>query len=547
MGGLLHFSTLLLTGAFAGERLFGASLVAGLEIERVLLDVLDDVFLLDLPLEAPQSTLNGLAFLNLDFSHGSNTPSPVRILCRPLSRAAGQHRRVTRALPAEVGQSSLKTSHRIGAVKILVLGSGGREHALVWRLGRDADVTSLIAAPGNPGISTLCRCIPLDILQPDDVLALAEREGVDLTVVGPEAPLERGLADLFRRRGRPILGPTKLGAALECSKVWSKQFMTRYRIPTANFLVADDLAVALDAVSGARFGFPVVVKADGLAAGKGVVIAETRDQAERAVRTAMVDRAFGESGARLVIEECLTGPEISAFYLCDGQRAISLSSAQDHKRIWDDDRGPNTGGMGAFAPSPLMTADLATATMRHVVEPVLAGMRAEGEPYIGFLYVSLMLTPDGPKVIEFNARFGDPEAQVVFPLIEGPFASALLMAANGQLDRIQISVGTGRSVGVVLASRGYPASRESGQPIYGLDRASAEPHAFVFQAGTSMQENQLVTAGGRVLTAVGQGATYREAMATAYRVVSSIAFDGMQFRRDIGRKAVTFDGRKAEP
>ncbi len=388
--------------------------------------------------------------------------------------------------------------------------------------------------------------MPLDILQPADVLALAKRENVDLTVVGPEAPLERGLADLFRLNGHPILGPSALGAALECSKVHSKHFMARYGIPTATFLVSDDPAVALEAVSGGRFGFPVVIKADGLAAGKGVVIAETREKAAHAVHSAMVDRAFGDSGARLVIEECLTGPEVSAFYLCDGGRAIPLSSAQDHKRIWDDDRGLNTGGMGAFAPSPLMTPELAAFTMERVVEPVLTGMRADGEPYIGFLYVSLMLTPDGPKVIEFNVRFGDPEAQVVLPQIEGPLAETLLATAKGELGASRLSIAAGRFVGVVMASGGYPASAESGRVIQGLDRAAAVPDALVFHAGTAMKDGRVVTAGGRVLTVVGHGATYAEAMATAYRAVAEIDFDGMQIRRDIGRKAVAYDQGQKE-
>ena len=423
-------------------------------------------------------------------------------------------------------------------MRILVLGSGGREHALTWRLARDPEVTEIVCAPGNPGIALTTRCIPVDMLDPAAVLTLAERERVDLTVVGPEAPLERGLADLFRQNGRLIVGPSRAGAALECSKVVSKHFMGTHGIPTASFLVCDDADTALAAVAGDAFGFPVVVKADGLAAGKGVVVAETRAEAEAAVRAAMVERQFGPAGSRLVIEECLTGPEVSCFFLCDGERAIGLSTAQDHKRIFDDDRGPNTGGMGAFGPSPLADATLFRFTMREVVEPVLAGMKQAGDPYIGFLYVSLMLTPAGPKVIEFNVRFGDPEAQVVLPQLQGSLARALHAAAAGNLREGIVAPGGGRFVGVVIASRGYPASAEPGRIIEGLEEASAVPGALVFHAGTKLEGGRVVTAGGRVLTVVGEGETFEAAMETAYRATGLIRFDGMQYRHDIGRKAL---------
>lgn len=419
-----------------------------------------------------------------------------------------------------------------------MIGSGGREHALVWRLSRDPAVTHLVASPGNPGISRLCRCIPADVLSPGAVLGLVKSEAIDLTVVGPEAPLERGLADLLRAEGHPVVGPGSKGAALECSKVFAKDFMLAHDIPTARFAVVGTADTALALLESGGFGLPVVIKADGLAAGKGVVIAESLEAARDAVRAAMVDRVFGDSGARLVIEECLTGPEVSAFYLCDGTRAVALSSAQDHKRIWDDDKGPNTGGMGAFAASPLMTAELAAFTTERVVEPVLAGMRAAGEPYVGFLYVSLMLTPDGPKVIEFNVRFGDPEAQVVLPQIEGPFAATLMAAARGRLDTSAVTLAADRVVGVVLAAKGYPASPETGQAIEGLEEAASRPGVHVFHAGTAIKDGRVVTAGGRVLTVVGRGSTFASAMAAAYAGVDVIRFDGMQYRHDIGRKAL---------
>jgi phosphoribosylamine--glycine ligase len=398
----------------------------------------------------------------------------------------------------------------------------------------------VISAPGNPGTAACGRNLPVDLSSAEAILALADREHVDLTVVGPEAPLERGVADLFRAAGRPIVGPSSRGAALECSKAHAKAFMARHKIPTARFAVCDDLASALSAVSGGEFGFPVVVKADGLAAGKGVTIANDRAEAEAAVRAAMVEKQFGSAGARLVIEECLSGPEVSAFYLCDGADAFPLGTAQDHKRILDDDKGPNTGGMGAFAPSPLATDVLMRQVADQIVRPVLDGHQADGDPYFGFLYVSLMLTKDGPKVIEFNVRFGDPEAQVLLPSYHSGLANLLAdYAARRHPAASYWMKAEEKVVGVVLASRGYPASSESGRTIEGLDRAAAIPGVLVFHAGTKLDDRgRVVTAGGRVLTVVGRGKTYEEAMATAYKGVAEIKFDGMQYRRDIGKKAL---------
>ncbi len=422
---------------------------------------------------------------------------------------------------------------------MLVLGAGGREHALMRRLLEDPDVREVLCAPGNPGTEALGRSAAVDLLRPDDVLALAERERVDLTVVGPEAPLERGVADRFRRAGRAIVGPSHTGAALECSKAVAKAFMAAHAIPTARFVVCDDAEAALAAVSGTMFGFPVVVKADGLAAGKGVVVASDRAEAEAAVRAAMIERQFGGAGTRLVIEECLTGPEVSFFVLADGERAIELGTAQDHKRIGDGDVGPNTGGMGAFAPSPLVAEAMTRDVMDRIVAPVIEGFRANGDPYRGFLYVSLMLTADGPKVIEFNVRLGDPEAQVILPLIEGPVAALLAASASGDVTTVRIGRSADRLVGVVLASRGYPASSESGREIRGLERANALPGVHVIHAGTRRVDDRIVTAGGRVLTVVGRGGSFDAAMSRAYAGVEAIEFDGMQYRRDIGRKAVS--------
>jgi phosphoribosylamine---glycine ligase len=421
---------------------------------------------------------------------------------------------------------------------ILVLGSGGREHALAWRLSRDPDVSRVICAPGNPGMASIGPCFPLDLSDPEEVLALAARERVDLTVVGPEGALEGGVADRFRHAGRPIVGPSQRAAALESSKVFAKEFMAQAGIPTAGFAVCRTADEALAAVRGDRFGFPVVVKADGLAAGKGVTVAETRAEAEAAVRAAMVDRQFGAAGSTVVIEECLVGPEVSFFVLCDGERAMPLATAQDHKRIFDDDRGPNTGGMGAFAPSPLISEAMTTDVMDRVVQPVLDGMRAANDPYRGFLYVSLMLTNDGPKVIEFNVRFGDPEAQVVMPWLDGDFAKTLHASATTGLAGASLRGSSDRLVGVVIAAAGYPGAVHTGRQIVGLDRAMTMPDTLVFHAGTKSANGRVVTAGGRVLTVVGRGASYASAMQRAYDAVAQIQFEGMQFRKDIGRKAL---------
>jgi phosphoribosylamine--glycine ligase len=317
--------------------------------------------------------------------------------------------------------------------------------------------------------------------------------------------------------------------------------MARRGVPTARFQASNSADQALQVARSGEFGWPLVLKADGLAAGKGVVIAEDRAKAESAILAAMRDRKFGVAGERLVIEECLSGPEVSFFVLSDGARAVPIGSGQDHKRIFDEDRGPNTGGMGAFAPSPLVDDALSARVMREIVEPVVAGMSEEGQPFRGFLYVGLMLTSSGPKVIEFNVRLGDPEAQVILPLIDEPLLPLLVAGAGGALKQKSIRVGTDRFVGVVLASRGYPESAESGRPISGLDAAEAIPGVSVFHAGTARQDRNIVTAGGRVLTVVGRGRDFAEAIARAYAGVLQISFDGMQYRHDIGRKALAFD------
>jgi phosphoribosylamine--glycine ligase len=423
-------------------------------------------------------------------------------------------------------------------MRVLVLGSGAREHALVARLAVDRNTSALLAAPGNPGIARLAPTHPVDLTDVEAVSSLAAAERVDLTIVGPELPLSAGLADRFAADGRLLFGPTASAARLESSKVFAKGFMARHGVPTARFHVADSLEEARKVLRAGTFGFPVVLKADGLAAGKGVVIADDAATADAAAVAAMTGRKFGAAGERLVIEECLSGPEVSFFLICDGERSVSIGSAQDHKRIFDDDRGPNTGGMGAFAPSPLLDAELQARVNREIVEPVVAGMAAEGHPFRGFLYVGLMLTSSGPKVIEFNVRLGDPEAQVVLPLVDEPLAPILAAAAAGALHQSSVHLGRESLTGVVLASRGYPESSESGQPIRGVDLAEGIPGVAVYHAGTALSGGNLVTAGGRVLTVVGRGASFEEAIARAYAGVEKISFDGMQYRKDIGRKAL---------
>lgn len=546
---LFGLASLLLACPLPRERLLRATLVARFQVERVLLDIFDDVFLLDLTLEAAQRALDGLAVLHLDFSQiWLSPPLPGEQCCSHNDRrqpAPGRKIEYARLSPLEREPSSRDEVNgnlrpNVGVpstMKILVVGGGAREHALVWRLGQEPGVTSVICAPGNAGTGPDANR-PLDVSDPAAILALAERESVDLTVVGPELPLVLGVRDLFAAGGRLLFGPSRVAAQLESSKAFAKDFMAHHGVPTARFRVCDTASDALEAVSGPEFGFPVVVKADGLAAGKGVTVAPDRATAERAVRDAMVDGRFGSAGRRVVIEECLVGPEVSFFAVCDGRQALALPTAQDHKRAFDGDHGPNTGGMGAFAPSALVTPDIDALIKREIVEPVLEGFAAQGDPYHGFLYVGLMLTSDGPRVIEFNVRLGDPEAQVVLPMIGGELAPVFEAAARGALGADSLAQTSDSHVGVVLASGGYPGDYETGAPIDGLDTAAALDDVLVFHAGTAARDGDVVTTGGRVLTVVGRGADVRQAIDRAYAAEACITFAGKQVRTDIGRKAL---------
>ena len=431
-------------------------------------------------------------------------------------------------------------------MRILVIGSGGREHALAARLASEPGITLVICAPGNAGIARTVRTEPLDVLDTAAVVRLVDRERIDLTVVGPEAPLANALVDRFRQDGRDVFGPTRAAAQLETSKAFAKDFMQRHSVPTARYRVCTSADDALRSIRAGEFGDALVVKADGLAAGKGVVVATDRAMAEDAVTSAMVDKAFGAAGASVVLEEMLTGPEVSFFVIADGEHYVPLLSAQDHKRIFDDDRGPNTGGMGAFSPSPLMTSELQARVEKEIVEPVLKGMAAEGTPFTGFLYCGLMITADGPKVIEFNVRFGDPEAQVVLPLLQQPLSNLLRSEGDGFRHRRGSATAeavalrtSGVAVGVVLAAHGYPGDVRTGDVIHGLDDVARDcPGVQLRFAGVKQQGNHLVTAGGRVLTVVATAPSFEIAIARAYEAASKIKFDGMQYRRDIGRKAI---------
>ncbi len=422
-------------------------------------------------------------------------------------------------------------------MKLLVVGAGAREHALAATLERGG--ASVVCAPGNPGIAREVRIQPLEATDPAAVLALADAEGVDLTVIGPEAPLAAGVADHFLAAGRPIFGPTRAAAQVETSKAFAKALMARHGVPTAQAVVCDSAAEALAALRQGTLGWPVVVKADGLAAGKGVIIAADLAEAEAAVHLAMVDHAFGDAGARVVLEECLVGPELSYFVIAAGDDYVACGTAQDHKRLHDGDQGPNTGGMGAFSPSVLVDEALRARIEREIVRPVLAGMAAEGTPFTGFLYCGLMLTAAGPKVIEFNCRFGDPEAQVVLPLLDEPLGPLLARAAAGAPLPATLRFSGDAAVGVVLASGGYPGPLDTGHVIAGLDRVRAEcPDVALRFAGVSASNGALVTSGGRVLTVVGRAPQYADAIAAAYDAVRRIHFHGMQYRTDIGARSI---------
>jgi len=420
-------------------------------------------------------------------------------------------------------------------MRVLVVGGGGREHALVWRLLHDPDVSEVLAAPGNAGIAADARCLPVAADDVEAIVDTVEAERVDLTVVGPEGPLVAGLADALRERDRPVFGPSRAGARLEGSKAWTKSLCERYGIPAGRAHAVDRMQDALEALD--TFEAPYVVKADGLAAGKGVVIAEDRAAALDALEACLVRRAFGDAGATALIEEHLSGPEVSAFALTDGRRSLPLVMAQDFKRIGDGDSGPNTGGMGAFSPVPTVDGETAERIWTDVLERTVRALADEGVDYRGVLYAGLMLTDEGPKLLEYNCRFGDPETQVIMPRITGGLAGVLLAAAAGDLRDATVGFSPDACVTVVVASGGYPGAYRTGLEVSGLDEASRIEGVHVFHSGTTEREGRVVTSGGRVLSVSGLGATVAEARSRAYEACSRIGFEGIYYRRDIAQRA----------
>jgi len=425
-------------------------------------------------------------------------------------------------------------------MNILVIGSGGREHALIWKLRQSPQVRSLYCAPGNAGIALHAELVSLKPTDIQGLMRFVKQNKIDLTIVGPEQPLVDGIVDEFDRNGLKIFGPSGAAARLEGSKAFAKDFMAKHGVPTAAYrsFGASELPQAEEFIR--TLPTPVVVKADGLAAGKGVMICETHQAAVIALRDMMLNKAFGVAGEKVVVEEYLVGEEASVFALTDGERYVILASAQDHKRILDNDQGKNTGGMGAYAPAPVVTAEVLQRVKDEIIEPVLKGMKSSGTPYRGCLYCGVMISNGRPKVVEFNCRFGDPETQVVVPLIEGDLAEILMSVAAGNLDPQSVKQHLASSVCVVMASRGYPDDYQTGKPIYGLDTIKPDEGVVVFHAGTRSDGQNIVTSGGRVLgvTAIGYEHELKSTIDAAYRGVASITFDGAYYRSDIGLKAL---------
>jgi len=421
-------------------------------------------------------------------------------------------------------------------MRVLLIGGGGREHALAWALARSPRLTRLIAAPGNPGIARHGDCVAVKDSAIEELVTLATRERIDLTVVGPETPLALGLADRFRQAGLGIFGPGREAARLESSKAFAKELMARHGIPTARFGAFSEAGPARRYCR--EVGAPLVVKADGLAAGKGALVCRTLEEADRAVRLCLEERAFGDAGGTVVIEEFMKGEEASFFVLSDGASALPLAAAQDHKTVFDDDQGPNTGGMGAYSPAPVLDDAMQRRVMVEIVEPIIRAMRQEDAPYQGVLYVGLMITPAGPRVVEFNCRFGDPECQAILPRFDGDLLPLLAAVAAGHGLPPAVSWRADHSVCVVLASGGYPGRYETGRPIRGVEETEGMDGVTVFHAGTAVRDGALVTAGGRVLGVQALGRDIGEAIARAYAAAARIEFTGMHYRKDIGRRAL---------
>jgi len=419
---------------------------------------------------------------------------------------------------------------------VFLVGGGGREHALAWKLRQSPRLHRLIAAPGNPGIAAVAQRVPIGDTALDELVGRAVRERVDLAVIGPEQPLTLGLADRLREAGVPTFGPSRSAARIEGSKAFAKDLMARHGIPTAQFRVFTDAGEALHYCRA--LGAPLVVKTDGLAAGKGAIVCRTLEEAEDAIGRCLTERAFGASGERIVVEEFMEGEEASFFALSDGRDALPLAAAQDHKTVFDGDRGPNTGGMGAYSPAPVLDARMHDRVLEEIVRPTLEAMRKEGAPYQGVLYVGLMIGSSGPRVVEFNCRFGDPECQVILPRLGDDLLPLLEACAKGTGLPARVAWRAETSVCVVMASGGYPGAYATGRAIRGLDEAGRLPGVTVFHAGTALRDGAVVTAGGRVLGVQALGPDVPDAIARAYAAVGRIAFEGAHYRTDIGARAV---------
>ena len=420
-------------------------------------------------------------------------------------------------------------------MKILIIGSGGREHALAWKIAQSPKVTELFCAPGNPGTAAIATNVDIPADEIDNLLNFALDQSIDLTVVGPEQPLVMGLADWFQDNDLKVFGPSAKAAQLEGSKAFSKDLMKKYNIPTADYAAFEDAEEARAYLKGKG---PQVVKADGLAAGKGVFVCADETEAVEAIRQIMDDKVFGESGSRIIIEERLEGQEVSLLAFTDGITVLPMDPAQDHKAVFEGDTGPNTGGMGAYSPAPVFTPELMQEVVQRIMVPAVKGMREDGIPYKGVLYAGLMITDKGPKTLEFNARFGDPETQPLMMRMQNDIVPILEACADGTLELCSLEWKPEAAVCVVMASEGYPGSYEKGRTIHGIDQADALPDVTVFHAGTKQKDNEIVTSGGRVLGVTALGDTVSLAIEKAYQAVGKIKWQGAHFRKDIGKKAL---------
>ena len=423
-------------------------------------------------------------------------------------------------------------------MKVLIVGSGGREHTLAWKIHQSSRLSRLYSAPGNPGSGELGQNVPISTSDLDGLLNFARQEQIDLTIVGPEAPLVDGIVDRFEAAGLRVAGPRQGAAQLEGSKVFSKDFMRRHGIPTARYRSYGDAGAAAKALGRGEYEFPVVVKADGLAAGKGVLICRDLEESLDAIRLVMEERKFGTAGEQAVIEEFLVGEEASFMVFTDGSRVLPMVPSQDHKAIYDGDKGPNTGGMGAYSVDWILTTEIREQVLDQVIGATIDGMAAEGHPFQGVLYAGLMLTADGPKVLEFNVRFGDPETQVLLPRLESDLLEVFWSMAHGELNLSEVNWVEDATVCVVLAAPGYPGSYQKGIPIQGIEKAEADPHTVAFHAGTALQDDLLVSSGGRVLGVTSTAPTLGEAIERAYQGAEKIEFSGKYYRRDIGAKGL---------